>query len=701
MRPFGRLIRAGTAVCAAGLLVFSATPAGAAAGPAAAPAAVVPAAAPAAPPAPPRPAVGSPADLVLTGQGAIDGYHLYLARAADGWAWEPAAVLDPGGDDSQQWIGNSCLTGDGSTAVAVVAPWSAANSDAGIEQGATAYAVDLATDQVRVLADGVSLAYFDPGCGAGRQVALTTYVGSGEQTTRVESVDAGTGAVAATVTLPGEYTSAVPVGGAIDAAHGSALVRFTAGGAQLLGTVPGQAYGLKPAAQGGLDLLSADSAGSASAWSFTGRLTELATGKPSGLQLGGAPGGASVLTGSGLRTAAAAKGAAAASPGTAGPAAAPPAALSLRQDPKGQVLGVSRLGAVSLVAPAKSAADAAALLPAIVAANGATVRAAAKPATAEPVTTTATAVGAVDTAAGGVAQAAATGNSPAGNAVGGDTAKPASSPGPQTPACAVPRDDPALQVPQPTNEQIDWAIQAAVDNALPSRRSGFDGLPGGGYSPEKDFPQPALDGAPAGTHVPALVVAAVLAQESNFNQASWHAPAGTAGDPLVADYYGDGGSSGSIDYADADCGYGLGQITDIMNAGNPIGQTVQDRVAVDYAENVASVVQHLAEDWNTLYSYSTPITVNGANPAYLEDWYDVLWTTTRASSRRTAATACPPAAPPRAPPAPTAPATGAWAGPTIRSTRCSSPTARSSSKTPTPMRPLPASGPTRSGSSAG
>ena len=31
-----------------------------------------------------------------------------------------------------------------------------------------------------------------------------------------------------------------------------------------------------------------------------------------------------------------------------------------------------------------------------------------------------------------------------------------------------------------------------------------------------------------------------------------------------------------------------------MNAGNSIGLTIQQRVAVDYAENIAATVQHLA-----------------------------------------------------------------------------------------------------------
>jgi hypothetical protein len=122
-----------------------------------------------------------------------------------------------------------------------------------------------------------------------------------------------------------------------------------------------------------------------------------------------------------------------------------------------------------------------------------------------------------------------------------------------------------------------------------------------------------------------VLVEAIMAQESNMDQASWHVPAGMAGDPLIADYYGNAGdSSVPINYASADCGYGLGQITDIMFAGAPgVSLAVQQRVAVDYAENAAAIVQTLGNKWSQLYGDG--ITVNDANPAILEDWYDAIW----------------------------------------------------------------------------
>ena len=522
-----------------------------------------------------------PADEVVAGLGQSDGYHLFVARSTDGWVWEPVALLDPGGQADQAWVGNTCVTGDGQTAVAVIAPWSAINSPTGIERGGIAYAVDLATDRTRVLATSVSMAYFNPGCGSGHDVALTSYLGDAEQSTQVRRLNAATGVVAATSTLPGEFTSAVPASGTLMAAHGDRLVRLEGSRAANVATLPGQAFQLRPNRQAGVDLLAADSPSSGSAWRYgAGSLHQLGTGPMASLVLQAGHAGATML--SGATKAAAAAG------------------LTLRKGGGSRMLASSQLGTAMLVAPPKSVKNAPSRLPQIVSATGTVLRQAATLPHSSVIRTTSTGVGAVTFAARRQSAAAA-----------------------PAPTCAVGRDNPAIQVPQPSNQQIDWAIQRAVANTLPSRPAGFDNLPSGAYSPESDFSQPSLTGG--SSHVPALLVAGILAQESNFNQASWHAPAGMAGDPLIADYYGAGGVSGTINYATADCGYGLGQITDIMNAGNSIGLTIQQRIAVDYTENIAAVVRHLASTWNQLAAYSPSITINNGNPAWLEDWYDTIW----------------------------------------------------------------------------
>ena len=85
----------------------------------------------------------------------------------------------------------------------------------------------------------------------------------------------------------------------------------------------------------------------------------------------------------------------------------------------------------------------------------------------------------------------------------------------------------------------------------------------------------------------------IFAQESNYNQASWHATAGVPGDPLIADYYGFTASGGDyIDYDQADCGYGLGQLTTMMTNSQTASITLakQQKVAVDFAERDRGLV---------------------------------------------------------------------------------------------------------------
>ncbi len=117
---------------------------------------------------------------------------------------------------------------------------------------------------------------------------------------------------------------------------------------------------------------------------------------------------------------------------------------------------------------------------------------------------------------------------------------------------------------------------------------------------------------------------AVEAQESNFNQASWHALPGLSGDPLIADYYGAGDNIDTIDYPNADCGYGVAQVTTGMHAGDTsISPHGQMKVAVDYEENISAGLNILQQTWNQLYDAG--ITANGGDPRYLENWYFAVW----------------------------------------------------------------------------
>jgi lysophospholipase L1-like esterase len=177
----------------------------------------------------------------------------------------------------------------------------------------------------------------------------------------------------------------------------------------------------------------------------------------------------------------------------------------------------------------------------------------------------------------------------------------------QTPACAVPRNDVTLQAMQPNAARVDWAIQQAVRGALPG-------------TAESDFPKPAVI-------VPREVLDGIAAQESNLQQASWHALPGVAGNPLIANYYGTNATATTVDYSKADCGYGLTQVTDYMRKNAPgVTQTEQNRIATDYRENLAAGLTILAQKWTELQQAG--ITVTNGNPADstdLENWYLALW----------------------------------------------------------------------------
>jgi hypothetical protein len=176
---------------------------------------------------------------------------------------------------------------------------------------------------------------------------------------------------------------------------------------------------------------------------------------------------------------------------------------------------------------------------------------------------------------------------------------------------------------------VDWAVQMAEQGLLTgsayTRPAGFDNLGLVAYAPNSDFRLIPLS-HPAGgwSTVPRSVFEAIMAQESNWSQASWHAPAGTAGGPLVADYYGAAGGITSINYAGADCGYGIAQITTGMRVGDTsLSAHGQIKVAVDYQENIAAGLQILEDTWNQLYAAG--LIANNGDPKYLENWYYAAW----------------------------------------------------------------------------
>ena len=614
---------------------------------------------------------GAPADVAVTGYGDGSGYHLEVGREASGFAWREIAVLDPGGIDDSSWTGYQCVSGDGRYAAVAILPASAVNLESARDHGGFAYSVNLSTGQVRPVATGVGLMYFSPGCGVGDDAVFSLYPGTGQTSTQLLTADLATGSVTSAVTVAGQLSSAVPTATGPVAALGSDLVSVAPSGkTSLLAAVGGQPFDLRPAADGGVNLLEAEagSATSAALHERAGAVTRLGSGPLDRMQLFGGANGRAVLSGAASTTA----GALAAS----GVRAVSDAGLAHGAESSsldGDAL-VGSAAKASVTAPVVLATGTGKLI------SDKQARAAARPDTAFPGYHPSGAGGySVPDAAGALRPGpAAAGTAKAAAGAITTTAMLTATLTAQTPTCAVPRLDPAKQVMQPSPQQVNWAAQMAEQGLLTtgngySRPAGYDNLGLVAYAPNSDFPLIALDHPSGDTWntVPRSVFEAIMAQESNWSQASWHAPSGVAGDPLIADYYGAGGGIDSIDYADADCGYGISQVTDGMAVGDTtLSAHGQIKVAVDYQENIAAGLQILESTWNQLYSDG--ITVNGGDPRYLENWFYAPGRTTRASSRP-GRTTRPGARPGRRAPGRTGP--GGWAGPTTRRTRPTRPTA--------------------------
>src|ERR1017187_3254149 len=166
---------------------------------------------------------------IITASADTGGYHLFAASSGGSWRWQPLATLQPAGYHGERWIGEQCLTGDGRYVVAVVAPWGAQNSAAGMAAGGIAYVIAAHSGRVRALAAGVSVTYFDPGCGVAASAALTRFTAD-ESRTQVLLANLDTGGVSPLPVVSGELTSAVPAGGEGLAARGSPVIAVAPAG---------------------------------------------------------------------------------------------------------------------------------------------------------------------------------------------------------------------------------------------------------------------------------------------------------------------------------------------------------------------------------------------------------------------------------------------------------------------------------------
>ncbi|MFI1726648.1 hypothetical protein ACH41F_36675, partial [Streptomyces sp. NPDC020489] len=571
----------------------------------------------------------SSADVAWTTTGDAQGFHLLTATEKSGYAWKTLASLAEPGFDADQWIGNVCVTGSGKRAVVVYAPRTFTNDPKLMARGGFTAVVDLVTGSVRKLKVNASLSYYNPGCGTGETAVLTQSPGEDRNKTRLIRVDAATGEAAAPVVVAGQVTSAVPAGGGrIAAASGRTLVEIDARGRKrklaATGTVP---YRISRDGGGGYvflervqrDSLKERESALVRRWA-KGKVTGLGSG-PLGDTGLTRRGGQVYLTGGvkaakGLprtvtRLAGADKDATLSTTGAAivqhtewADGKGSPKYLHQEQATDARPVNVTMTvqdsgeKAEFVVTPLKAKAT-----------RWETSR------TPSPLlgTTTGGKTPTVGKAPGG--NKTATGKAATGVR---SLSAAAAAAGTRTEiveserACSVPRNDPRNQAMQPKPRQVEWAVDKAVTGKLnlgASRAANWKSLGMPAYAPQSLFPNPVLEG---GGRVPAQVLLGITTQESNMWQAARSAVPGVTGSPLIGNFYGidyyDGNTDNDwdIDWSEADCGYGVTQVTDHMRlAGREYGHggaawdyNKQRAVALDYAANIAAGLQILVEKWN-------------------------------------------------------------------------------------------------------
>ncbi|WP_284746330.1 SGNH/GDSL hydrolase family protein [Amycolatopsis sp. RTGN1] len=543
------------------------------------------------------------ADKAVVTSGDATGLHVLTADSADGYAWRTVATLSEPGVETDQWIGNTCVTGSGQRAVVVYAPRHFTNRDYLADRGAFTAVVDLVSGAVTKLPITTSLAYFNPGCGAGETAVLTEGGGDTLAKTRLHVLDTATAKLDAPIVVEGQVTSPLPTGHGVVAAIGNAVVSVPPSGhTSVLAEAAGTPYRLAADHDGGVVFLESgdnqqaqarrlafDAAGATST-------TTLATGDRTTLGVATAAHGSVVLTGTGTRA----------------QTGALPGSVRVQGVPR--TARMSLTGAIAVTAVSPAARRDPKLAPADRAGE-------------QPVDITATALAtgkeftltARPTATGGAG--GELGPALAAAVAAGDPADPADA---ALRTCAVSRNDPHDQAMQPKPRQVEWAVDQLVTESLHvSRPANWKNLGMPAYSVDSAG-QTDLAG---GGHIPAQILLGISLAESNMSQAAWYAVPGVTSNPLIGNYYGVKDRSGDvsewqIDFAHADCGYGVMQVTDGMRLN---GQATADQraMALDFVRNILQGQRILAGKWNALHGDG--VLLNGGNPAFLENWFLALW----------------------------------------------------------------------------
>jgi hypothetical protein len=564
------------------------------------------------------------ADKIVAVQGDESGLHVLVADEASGYGWQTVATLGDPGVETSGWIGQACVTGDGRYAVVVYAPREVTNMAGAMGVLGRVAIVGLGSGAVRQLGGGYSVAYFDPGCGTGDQVVLTRGGWGGDTptlpaSTGLQMVNASTGVASLNVTVPGQATSPVPYQGEIAAAYGTGISEIGGGGrTRLLARTSGVPFRLVADGTGGLGF---ETQGSGRV-----QLHRLAAGRVS--QAGSAAAGTLQLAAQGGRVWVTGASSSALRGLPAGWRSVPAAAGSLVST-TGQFVATS---VASVGERGQRPGD-----PQSVQIQGQILRGS-RARVKFTVPTTSDLSQEADTGTGKSLAAFAGPRASAVPATAGSGTTPVSA----DRTCGIAVDDPSIQAYQPGFNQVEWAADQAVQGTLTDTRpAGLYGSSLPSYTPQGMFGLPALTG---GGTMPAQVLLGVLTQESNLQQASVHVIQGQASNPLTSfNWYGNWidsftVESDTIDWAAADCGYGIGQVTTGMcisqNANDdpeceyatPLSDTDQLAIAVDYQANIAKAAQLLGDYWNQLEADG--ITMNGTETDAaddIENWYMALW----------------------------------------------------------------------------
>ncbi|MFD5521529.1 Tat pathway signal protein [Streptomyces sp. NPDC127066] len=575
----------------------------------------------------------------MTSAADSDGFHLLVADSDSGYDWRTAAVLSEPQLPADTWIGNSCVMDDRHAAV-VYAPRTFTNKPDLMMGGAFTAIVNLDDGSVTKLPFTGSLAYFDPTCSPVTHTAVFTAL----RDTRTRLVTVNTkGTTVADTTARGEITSAVPTKDGVIAAAGNRLVHVDRKGRTAsLASTEHAPYDIRVTGDGTVRYLDRTDDTYADVTTYAhGRKSTVASGRLTAMNLRQGTDGTVYLTGRADHD----KGLAA-------------GGIKTLDVPPGADLSTRGRLAVD---PALSPAVQAGIDNIKGAGRGFTGTATKEPAAETTPGHTSHALTITGSVPGTGRHTEQKAGEPGGTAGGRPSPVLTGSPKPQTSTtsvlttaadsrandpvdtdrwCSVARNDVDTQALQPTPNQVEWAVDMAIQGNL---RSGY--ITQGGWrsqtglstiDPQGLFPRPALTG---GGRIPAQVQLGILAQESNLWQAESGSIPGQMGSPLAAvdGFYGHqtGGSLSdfwTIRWDKSDCGYGVGQVTDGMRKAGyeKPGETslpvsTQRAVAIDYTTNIAASLYILADKWNEVHESGQTIAVNNDDPAKPENWFTAVW----------------------------------------------------------------------------